>query len=65
VRLEVGSHTLRLDVVDDGAGVRPGSSSGGTGLGLSSMRLRAEELGGTFALDSSQDGTRVHVELPR
>jgi signal transduction histidine kinase len=29
------------------------------------MRLRAEELGGTLALESSPDGTRVRVEVPR
>ena len=65
VGLEVAAHALRLDVVDDGDGVRQGTPSAGTGLGLSSMRLRAEELGGTFGLDSSPAGTRVHVELPR
>jgi signal transduction histidine kinase len=65
LRLEVGPQDVRLDVVDDGHGVRPGTPSGGTGLGLSSMRLRAEELGGTWTLDSSPAGTRVHVELPR
>ena len=65
VRLEAGPQVVRLDVVDDGTGVRPGAPSRGTGLGLASMRLRAEELGGTLTLDSSPAGTRIHVELPR
>jgi two-component system NarL family sensor kinase len=65
VRLEVGPDAVRLEVADDGHGVRPGAASSGSGLGLSSMRLRAEELGGRWALDSSADGTRVQVELPR
>jgi signal transduction histidine kinase len=56
---------VRLEVADDGSGVRPGAPSGGSGLGLHSMRQRAEELGGRFALDSSPAGTRVRVELPR
>ena len=54
-----------LEVADDGHGVRPGAPTGGSGLGLSSMRLRAEELGGSLVLDSSSDGTRVQVEVPR
>jgi signal transduction histidine kinase len=29
------------------------------------MRLRAEELGGSWRLESSPDGTLVRVELPR
>jgi signal transduction histidine kinase len=29
------------------------------------MRLRAEELGGRWSMDSSPDGTRVRVEVPR
>ncbi len=65
VRLEVRSGAVVLEVADDGAGVRPGTTSGGTGLGLPSMRLRAEELGGSWRLDSSSRGTRVRVELPR
>jgi signal transduction histidine kinase len=65
VRLEVAVDAVRLEVVDDGHGVRPGAPSSGSGLGLPSMRLRAEELGGTLALESSPDGTRVRVEVPR
>jgi two-component system NarL family sensor kinase len=65
VRLEVRPDAVRLEVADDGHDLRPGAPSGGSGLGLSSMRLRAEELGGTWSLDSSPDGTRVQVEVPR
>jgi signal transduction histidine kinase len=69
VRLDVDPDAVRLEVADDGHGVRPRAatraSAGGSGLGLSSMRLRAEELGGRWSLDSSPDGTRVRVEVPR
>jgi signal transduction histidine kinase len=65
VRLDVVPHAVRLNVVDDGSGVRPSAASSGSGLGLSSMRLRAEELGGSWTFDSSPAGTLVHVELPR
>jgi signal transduction histidine kinase len=53
---------LRLEVADDGVGLperpRPG-------IGLTSMRERAEELGGRFGMEPNlQRGTRIIVELP-
>jgi signal transduction histidine kinase len=54
---------LRLDVRDDGRGFEPSQRS--TGLGLTSMRERAEQLGGTLTVvSSSGSGTRVHAEIP-
>lgn len=66
VRVAPGDGGLVLDVVDDGRGCRGlGSARGGdgTGHGLSTMRERAEELGGTLTV-SARQGTRVHAELP-
>jgi signal transduction histidine kinase len=62
VRVDARADRLVLEVRDDGTGVpdRPG----GRGLGLASMRQRAEEVGGTFALDSSPAGTTVRALLP-
>jgi len=34
------------------------------GVGLAAMRERAEELGGTFVVDSPGAGTRVLARLP-
>ena len=53
---------LQVDIIDDGIGLpdepRPG-------VGLSSMRERAAELGGTCAMVPVSDGgTRVMVHLP-
>jgi two-component system, NarL family, sensor kinase len=53
---------LTLEVADDGRGmpdaVRPG-------VGLESMRARAEELDGSFALDAAAGGgTTVSARLP-
>lgn len=54
--------TLRLEVADDGVGFR-GPRPDGVGLG--SMRERAEELGGTLTLDARPGGgTRVRATLP-
>jgi signal transduction histidine kinase len=53
---------LRLEIVDDGAGLPEDFRSG---VGLRSMRERAEELGGQFALKSSEGGgTCVVVTFP-
>ena len=64
VRLDLDDEVglLRLEVEDDGRGIGP---ERGTGVGLSSMRERAEELGGTCEIESvATGGTRVRVELP-
>ena len=53
---------LCLEVRDDGRGLPAG---GRAGVGTTSMRERAEELGGTCELTSlAGGGTRVHVSLP-
>jgi signal transduction histidine kinase len=52
---------LFIDVQDDGSGL---SEHYRPGVGLRSMRERAEELGGTFTLTSSEKGTRLLATLP-
>lgn len=64
VRLVVDDDSggLGVEVHDDGVGVPAQRRSG---VGLASMRERAEELGGTFTLQRSPDGgTSVAVLLP-
>jgi signal transduction histidine kinase len=62
VRFEALESSLRIDIVDDGRGL-PEHLRGG--VGLASMRERAEELGGTFKLLAAVGGgTRVSVALP-
>nr|WP_253942350.1 ATP-binding protein [Nocardioides sp. zg-1230] len=54
-----------LEVTDDGVGMDPaGSPATGSGLGLASMRQRAEEVGGTLQVHTSESGTTVHALLP-
>lgn len=54
--------TLRLEIRDDGVGLEDNLR---TGVGIASMRERAEELGGTFRLERSEPhGTNVVAELP-
>jgi signal transduction histidine kinase len=48
-----------VDVFDDGVGgpIAPG-------VGLSSLRRRAKELGGSLDVACAESGTRLHLELP-
>jgi signal transduction histidine kinase len=54
-----------LTVRDDGAGFAVGAASGARGLGLVSMRERADSVGGRVQLDSAPGrGTTVRLEVP-
>jgi signal transduction histidine kinase len=64
VILESGTDTVTLIVKDDGCGFDTGAGYGG--VGLSSMRERAEALGGSFRIESVPgQGTQIEVTLPR
>lgn len=52
--------TLRIQ--DDGAGFRRSEAKGG--LGLRNMQERTEQLGGSFRVLSSADGTVIEAEVP-
>jgi PAS domain S-box-containing protein len=58
-KLQIVPEKLSLSIEDNGVGLEQGKS----GRGLSSMRTRAEELGGEVTI-LSDSGTRVLVELP-
>jgi signal transduction histidine kinase len=54
-------NALRVEVSDDGHGFSPARAQG---VGLASMRHRAETLGGTLEVTSSESGTIVVATLP-
>jgi signal transduction histidine kinase len=60
--LEEEAGIVRLEIIDDGRGIGEDHQAG---VGLSSMRERAEELGGTCTIESlPKGGTRVSARLP-
>jgi signal transduction histidine kinase len=63
VLLRYGPDRVRLEVTDDGTGFDPALVNGG--YGLSGMRARVDEAGGTVAVRSAPaEGTSVQVEVP-
>ena len=59
---ETEGSQLQVEIRDDGIGL---TDERRAGVGLNSMRERAEELGGTFVIESQKGkGTRVVARLP-
>jgi signal transduction histidine kinase len=65
VHLRGGPNDLRLTVIDDGVGFVMDAANRGSGIGLVSMRERAEAVGGTVKVQSSpRRGTRLDATIP-
>jgi signal transduction histidine kinase len=54
--------SVSIEVRDNGNGISAGRADG---IGLASIRQRAESCGGTMLISSSADGTCLSVSLPR
>jgi signal transduction histidine kinase len=61
ITLDTSAAALTVTVTDDGHGI---SSSSPGGVGLASMRQRAQALRGTLRMDSGEHGTTVVAILP-
>jgi signal transduction histidine kinase len=62
VQLSVTNGDLNIDIIDDGIGIAVNYMAG---VGLTSMRERAEELGGTFTIARNKpQGTHLSVSIP-
>jgi PAS domain S-box-containing protein len=64
VNLHYRPHDVRLEIADDGAGFSPDTADVG-GLGMRTMRERADRIGATLAVESQPgSGVRVVVAAP-
>jgi signal transduction histidine kinase len=61
ITLDASAAVLTVTVTDDGHGINSATAGG---LGLTSMRQRAQALRGTLRVDSSDHGTTVVATLP-
>jgi signal transduction histidine kinase len=65
IDVQLAAAPLRLRIVDDGRGFDPALAAGGPGFGLTSMRERAESLGGVFRAESTPgQGSVIEVTIP-
>lgn len=68
IRILLSPAEVRLDVKDEGSAVPSASlkpdASGGFGVGIPSMRERAQQLGGRMEIESGPKGTGITVVLP-
>jgi signal transduction histidine kinase len=66
VQLSTAGELVRLEITDDGRGLRADATIARGHNGLANMRARAEALGGTFTIESAPEaGTRIIVAVPR
>jgi signal transduction histidine kinase len=64
IQLSTEDHQVALEIADDGLGFDPAAVAGQGGLGLVSMRERAEKLGGDLTILSTPGkGTKIRVSL--
>jgi signal transduction histidine kinase len=64
VYIRTEDERVELEVVDDGQGFDPKTVSDRGGMGLASMRQRAEKLGGSLTiLSASGEGARIKVSV--
>ncbi|GAA0556483.1 sensor histidine kinase [Actinomadura livida] len=65
VRVDIAPHEMRIYVDDNGVGFDPDQATGSDGVGLSTMRERAELIGGTITVSSTPgQGARVELSIP-
>jgi signal transduction histidine kinase len=64
VRIHSDGNRVTLEITDNGTGFDPGDATDYGGMGLASMRERAEKLGGSLTvLSKPGEGTTVRVDV--
>ena len=55
-------HEVEMTITDDGIGFEPTKKA--SGIGLNNMKMRTEELNGTFTITSEKDkGTKINLKI--
>ena len=65
VTVEDRRELLRLSIIDNGSGFDTSEGQRPGHHGLTNMHARAEALGGSLAIESDKNGTRVVFQMPR
>ena len=66
VYLHQSNGIIEMEIVDDGVGFTPASLLDRGGMGLKSIRDRAEDIGGSVTINSQiGEGTSVKVSVPQ
>jgi signal transduction histidine kinase len=64
VDLNFSKDSLKLDIIDNGIGLNPKMDFSKGGLGLSTMKERAEQLGGVLEVESAPGfGTKISISM--
>jgi PAS domain S-box-containing protein len=65
LRIQADEDLVEMEIVDDGQGFDPGAVREGGGMGLTTMRERAERVGGSLVVRSlTGEGTTVTISVP-
>jgi two-component sensor histidine kinase len=64
VRSKMNGHSLELEVVDNGIGMKKRSPSSGSGLGRKLVETFAQHLNAKVEVSSSSEGTRHRIVVP-
>jgi signal transduction histidine kinase len=61
----VTGQVVRLEIVDNGRGLKPASGEKSSSLGMVGMRARARQLGGELIVENRKEGgLRIRAEVP-
>ena len=64
VKIEKNGNNFKIEIQDNGIGIKQEPSKGSKSFGLLGMRERAIILGGNFKIENVVPGTRVTVNIP-
>ena len=64
VKIERSGNSFKIEIQDNGKGIKQEPSKGSKSFGVLGMRERAIILGGNFTIENVEPGTRIIVNIP-